>query len=66
MKTLDYLIPLVRKGDKLELEPLDTLPNFPRTIVVDYKTDDGFVYDSSETDDGKVYPYWAIKSLKIR
>lgn len=54
----------VKEGDRLKITPQDNLPNFDREIKVDYITDEGFHYGSSETSDGKVYPYWAIKDLK--
>lgn len=54
----------IKKGDKLFIEPLDTLPNFERTIVAQGVGDDGIYYGATETSDGKLYPFWAIKSIK--
>lgn len=65
MTSKDMTIALVQSGDVLKIEPLDTLPNFERVIKVDYVGDDYFVYNSSETSDGKCYPFWAIKNIEI-
>lgn len=54
----------IKKGDKLFIEPIDTLPNFERTIVVQRVGDEGIYYGATETSDGKLYPFWAIKSIK--
>lgn len=65
MKDKDTVIKLVRVGDRLNIKPLDTLPNFDKHIKVEAIEDNGFVYDLSETSDGKFYPFWAIKELEI-
>lgn len=54
----------IKAGDKIEIEPLDTLPNFDREIIVDGINEIGFHYGTTETSDGKIYPFWAIKSFK--
>lgn len=54
----------IKYGDKLLIEPLDRLPNFERKIVAQGVTDDGILYGATETSDGKLYPFWAIKSIK--
>lgn len=54
----------IKYGDKLLIEPLDRLPNFERKIVAQGVTDDGILYGATETSDGKLYPFWAIKSVK--
>ena len=54
----------VKAGDKLLIEPLDTLPNFEREIVAQDVNDDGILYGATETSDSKLYPFWAIKSIR--
>lgn len=54
----------IRDGDKLLIEPLDRLPNFERKIVAQGVTDDGILYGATETRDAKLYPFWAIKTIK--
>lgn len=54
----------VKNGDILFIEPLDNLPNFERTIVVQGVNDEGILYGATETSEGKLYPIWAIKSIK--
>ena len=54
----------IKDGDVLFIEPLDTLPNFERKIVAQGVTDDGILYGATETSDGKLYPFWAIKSIR--
>lgn len=54
----------IKSGDVLFIEPLDTLPNFERTIVVQGVSDEGIYYGATEESDGKLYPFWAIKSIK--
>lgn len=54
----------IKKGDRLFIEPIDTLPNFERSIVAQDVNDEGIYYGSTETTDGKLYPFWAIKSIK--
>lgn len=54
----------IKKGDKLFIEPIDRLPNFERTIVAQGVSDDGIYYGATETSDGKLYPFWAIKSIR--
>lgn len=61
-KTLE--ITDIKDGDVLFIEPLDTLPNFERTIVAQGVSDEGIYYGATETSDGKLYPFWAIKSIK--
>lgn len=60
------IINCVKRGTILEIEPIDKLPNFEHEIKVDYVTKDGFVYGMSTTCDGYLYPFYAIKSLKIK
>lgn len=54
----------IKYGDKLLIEPLDRLPNFDRKIIAQGVTDDGILYGATETSDGKLYPFWAIKRIK--
>lgn len=54
----------IKKGDKLFIEPIDTLPNFDRTIVAQGVTSDGILYGVTEYSDGKLYPFWAIKNIR--
>lgn len=54
----------IKKGDKLFIEPIDALPNFERTIVAQGVGDNGIYYGATETSDGKLYPFWAIKRIK--
>lgn len=54
----------IKSGDTLFIEPIDRLPNFDRTIVAQGVTDDGILYGATETSDGKLYPFWAIKSIR--
>lgn len=54
----------IKHGDKLLIEPIDRLPNFERKIIAQGVTDDGILYGATETSDGKLYPFWAIKSIK--
>lgn len=54
----------IKKGDKLFIEPIDKLPNFEREIVAQGVTDDGILYGVTEYSDGKLYPFWAIKSIR--
>lgn len=54
----------IKNGDVLFIEPLDTLPNFERTIVAQRVGDEGIYYGATETSDGKLYPFWAIKSIR--
>lgn len=54
----------IKYGDKLLIEPIDRLPNFERKIVAQGVTDDGILYGATKTSDGKLYPFWAIKSIK--
>ena len=54
----------IKNGDVLFIEPLDTLSNFERTIVAQGVSDEGIYYGATETSDGKLYPFWAIKSIK--
>lgn len=54
----------IKYGDKLLIEPIDRLPNFERKIVAQGVTDDGILYGATETSDGKLYPFWAIKNIK--
>lgn len=60
----DLIIPTIKAGDTLIIEPLDNLPNFDRVIKVDYVGDDYFAYGATETSDSKCYPFWAIKEIK--
>lgn len=61
-KTLELLD--IKNGDKLLIEPLDTLPNFEREIVAQGVNESGILYGATETSDGKLYPFWAIKNIK--
>lgn len=61
-KTMEMLD--VKSGDVLFIEPLDTLPNFERTIVAQGVNNEGILYGATETSDGKLYPFWAIKSIR--
>ena len=54
----------IKNGDVLFVEPLDTLPNFERTIVTQGVGDEGIYYGATETSNGKLYPFWAIKSIR--
>lgn len=54
----------IKDGDVLFIEPLDTLPNFERTIVAQGVSDEGIYYGATEKSDGKLYPFWAIKSMR--
>lgn len=54
----------IKKGDVLFIEPLDTLPNFERTIVAQGVCDDGIYYGATEESEGKLYPFWAIKNIR--
>ena len=54
----------IKNGDKLLIEPIDRLPNFEREIIAQGVTDDGILYGVTETSDGKLYPFWAIKTIK--
>lgn len=54
----------IKRGDVLFIEPLDTLPNFERTIVAQGVSDEGIYYGATEESNGKLYPFWAIKSIK--
>lgn len=54
----------IKDGDTLFIEPIDTLPNFERTIVAQGVGDNGIYYGATETSDGKLYPFWAIKSIR--
>ena len=54
----------IKKGDKLFIEPIDTLPNFERKIVAQGVSDEGIYYGATEENDGKLYPFWAIKSIR--
>lgn len=61
-KTLEIID--IKDGDVLFIEPLDTLPNFERTIVAQGVGDEGIYYGATETSDGKLYPFWAIKTIR--
>ncbi len=61
-KTLEIMD--IKNGDVLFIEPKDNLPNFERTIVAQGVGDDGIYYGATETSDGKLYPFWAIKSIR--
>lgn len=61
----DVTIALVRRGDKLQITPIDRVPNFEREITVDWVEDGRFIYGCSTTFDGYGYPFWAIKDIKI-
>lgn len=65
MTDKEMLIAMVRVGDWLDITPLDTLPNFETRIKVQGITTDGFIYGGTETRDGKCYPFWSIKDMKI-
>lgn len=54
----------IKRGDKMLIEPIDRLPNFERKIVAQGVTDNGILYGATETSDAKLYPFWAIKSIK--
>lgn len=54
----------IKNGDKLLIEPIDRLPNFDREIIAQGVTDDGILYGATETSDGKLYPFWAIKNIR--
>lgn len=54
----------IKNGDVLFIEPLDTLPNFERQIVAQGVSDEGIYYGATEESDGKLYPFWAIKSIR--
>lgn len=54
----------IKNGDKLFIEPIDTLPNFEREIIAQGVSEDGILYGATETSDGKLYPFWAIKTIK--
>lgn len=54
----------IKNGDKLFIEPIDRLPNFEREIIAQGVSEDGILYGATETSDGKLYPFWAIKSIK--
>lgn len=43
----------------------DKLPNFDRKIKVQSITKDGYIYNMTDRYDGDLYPFWAIKDLKI-
>ena len=64
-RATETVISLVKRGDTLEITPIDKLPNFDRKIKVDYVTKDGFIYGMSSTCDGYLYPFYAIKDCKI-
>lgn len=61
-KTLEMID--IKKGDKLFIEPIDRLPNFDREIIAQGVGDEGIYYGATETSDGKLYPFWAIKSIR--
>ena len=54
----------IKTGDTLIIEPIDTLPNFDRKIVAQGVSKEGIYYGATETSDGKLYPFWAIKSIR--
>ena len=54
----------IKKGDRLLIEPIDTLPNFERSIVAQGVSDEGIYYGATEESDGKLYPFWAIKNIR--
>lgn len=54
----------IKEGDTLLVEPLDTLPNFERVIVAQGITDEGILYGATEESEGRLYPFWAIKTIK--
>lgn len=54
----------IKDGDVLFIEPLDTLPNFERTIVAQGVNDEGIYYGATEESEGKLYPFWAIKTIR--
>ena len=54
----------IKDGDVLFIEPIDTLPNFERTIVAQGVDDNGILYGATETRDAKLYPFWAIKKIR--
>ena len=55
----------VKPGDTLEITPKDNLPNFDRKIKVQEVGEDYFRYGITQYSDGRDYPFWAIKDLKI-
>lgn len=63
--TKDIVIGLVKKGDHLEITPIDKLPDFDKEITVQDVLDNGFLYGVTDRCDGYVYPFWAIKDVKI-
>lgn len=56
----------VKVGDRLEITPIDKLPNFDREIVVQDILKNGFLYGVTSNSDGYVYPFYAIKDFKIK
>ncbi len=66
---MDYvsqmILPIIKKGDIIEIEPIPKFPNCERKITVDDITDKGFLYGCSTTCDGYMIPFYFINSLKI-
>lgn len=63
--TRDMTIALVKRGDTIQIKPIDSMPNLDRVIKVQYVEKDGFWYGMTSSCDGYLLPFWAIKSIKI-
>ena len=55
----------VKKGDIINITPIDKVPNCERQIKVDEVTSEGFLYGVSTTCDGWIIPFYWIKDFEI-
>lgn len=56
---------LIKKGDIVEIEPIDKIPGCDIKFKVDEVLPDGLLYGCSETCDGFVVPFKWIKHIRI-
>lgn len=61
----ELILPLVQKGNTIQIKSTKNFPNVPKKIKVDYITNNGFVYNVSSTCDGYTIPFYMIDSFKI-
>ena len=61
----EIILSMVKKGDTIEIEPIDKVPNIDKHFKVDEVLDNGFLYGCSIRCDGYVIPFNWIKNIKI-
>lgn len=61
----DIVLSMIKRGDIVEIVPIDKLPNLDRVLKVWDVSSNGIIYNVSVTCDGYEMPFSWIKEVKI-